>query len=79
MKPDIHPATYDLTLVLTTGKERKVKSASDCGRLQLDSDFNNHPAWTGNISQLNEKASQVAKFNKRFAAITSFGNDKQPD
>lgn len=71
MKPDIHPAYHEITVVMTDGSEFKTRSTY--GRpgdtLRLDIDPKVHPAWTGQRHQVSTQAGQVAKFNKRFAGI----------
>lgn len=70
MKTDTHPDYHNITVVLTDGTEFVTRStygkAGD--RLQLDIDAKSHPAWTGQ-HRLVDRGGQLAKFNKRFAAL----------
>jgi large subunit ribosomal protein L31 len=70
MKPDIHPAMHDLKIVMTDGTTFETKSASKIGNLILDTCIKSHVAWTGKKTALNERASEVAKFNKKFAGFS---------
>lgn len=71
MKQGIHPDYHKITVAMTDGT--KFETYSTYGKegdtLQLDVDPKTHPAWNGGGSMLNEKASQVAKFNKKFSGI----------
>ena len=71
MKQGIHPDYHKITVVMTDGS--KFETYSTYGKegdtLQLDVDPKTHPAWNGGGSVLNQKASQVAKFNKRFSGL----------
>lgn len=71
MKQGIHPDYHKITVVMTDGS--KFETYSTYGKegdsLQLDVDSKTHPAWTGAGSTVNQKASQVAKFNKKFSGL----------
>lgn len=71
MKPNIHPDYHAVTLVMTNGDSLQINSTlgKPGERLLLDVDYRTHPAWVGGVAQLNQKASKVASFNKRFAGI----------
>ncbi len=71
MKPNIHPAYHEITVVMTNGDTFQTCSTygKPGDKLLLDVDYRNHPAWTGGVSQINQKASKVASFNKRFAGL----------
>lgn len=71
MKPNIHPDYHDITVVMTNGDSFSTRSTyGKVGdKLLLDVDYRNHPAWVGGVSQVNQKASKVASFNKRFAGL----------
>ena len=71
MKPDIHPDYHPITVVMTNGDSFTTNSTygKSGDRLVLDVDYRTHPAWVGGVSQVNQKASKVASFNKRFAGI----------
>jgi large subunit ribosomal protein L31 len=70
MKPGIHPAYHDITVVMTDGTQFKTRScygkAGDT--LRLDIDPKSHPAWTGQ-HRIIDSGGQVAKFNKKFAGL----------
>ncbi|MFV9875228.1 MAG: 50S ribosomal protein L31 [Rickettsiales endosymbiont of Dermacentor nuttalli] len=71
-KKGIHPKYKPFTIVRMDGSKFETKSASEADHLSLDVDFQNHPAWSGGVSsQINQKSTTVAKFNKRFGAIGS--------
>jgi len=79
MKTDIHPDYHDITVVMTDGTECAMRStygkAGD--RLQLDIDSKSHPAWTGQ-HRLVDRGGQLAKFNKRFAALGTNKDEAAP-
>ena len=70
MKPDIHPAYHDLTVVMTDGTTFKTRTTGGKpdATLRLDIDPKSHPAWTG-VQRIMDTGGQVAKFNKKFAGI----------
>ena len=72
MKKDGHPDYHEITVIMTDGTEFVTRStygkAGD--RLHLDIDPKVHPAWTG-MHRMVDRGSQLAKFNKRFAGITT--------
>lgn len=72
MKPDIHPAYHDLTVIMTDGTTftTRTSGGKPGDTLRLDIDPKSHPAWTG-IQRIMDTGGQVAKFNKRFAGITA--------
>ena len=74
MQQGIHPDYHEITVKLTNGKTFKTRSTygKEGDTLTLDVDINTHPAWTGGATFVNENASNVAKFNKRFGNL-SFG------
>jgi large subunit ribosomal protein L31 len=71
-KANIHPDYHDITVVMTDGTSFKTRStygkAGDT--LRLDVDPLTHPAWTGQTQQLS-RGTQLDKFNKKFAGISS--------
>jgi large subunit ribosomal protein L31 len=71
MKADIHPDYHEITVTMTDGSTFKTRSTygKEGDTLRLDVDPLTHPAWTGGSGLLNKDAGQVAKFNKRFAAL----------
>jgi large subunit ribosomal protein L31 len=72
MKKDTHPDYHEITIVMTDGAEFQTRStygkAGD--RIQLDVDAKTHPAWTG-THRMVDRGGQLAKFNKRFAGLSS--------
>jgi len=70
MKPGIHPEYHEIKIVMTDGSEFMTRSTY--GRpgetLRLDIDPKSHPAWTG-VQRMMDTGGQVAKFNKKFAAL----------
>lgn len=71
MKQNIHPDYHEITVVMTDGTKFKTRSTfgKEGDTYQLDVDPKTHPAWTGAGGYVNENASQVAKFNKRFGNL----------
>jgi len=70
MKSDIHPKYKKINIIFPDGKKFETGSTySKSPDLYLDVDFRNHPAWSGNISQINEKAGAVTAFNKKFSGL----------
>lgn len=78
MKPNIHPDYHDITMVMSNGDTFQTRSTygKEGDKLLLDVDYRNHPAWTGGVSQINQKASKVASFNKRFAGLGAISGIK---
>ena len=68
MKPGIHPAYHEITVVMTDGTQFKTRSCygKQGDTLRLDIDPKSHPAWTGQ-HRIIDSGGQVAKFNKKFA------------
>jgi large subunit ribosomal protein L31 len=78
MKKDIHPKNYrEVTLVLPDGTEFTTSSAMGPSRYFLETDFRTHRAWVGGTGTVNTSADAVAKFNKKFAAVSSFSSKKK--
>jgi len=71
MKEGIHPEYHNIKVVMTDGSSFETRSTygKEGDTLQLDVDPKTHPAWTGGTGHINENASQVAKFNKRFGGL----------
>lgn len=78
MKADIHPDYHEITVKMTDGSTFTTRSTwgKPGDTMTLDVDPHSHPAWTGKGSLVNEKASQVAKFNSKFGGM-SFGSKKK--
>jgi len=75
MKEGIHPEYHAIKVVMTDGSSFETRSTygKEGDTLQLDVDPKTHPAWTGGGGHINENASQVAKFNKRFGGFKMVG------
>ena len=71
MKPGIHPAYHEITVVMTDGTQFKTRScygkAGDT--LRLDIDPKSHPAWTGGQQQLLDRGGRLSRFQKKFANL----------
>lgn len=72
MKENAHPDYHEITVVMTDGTEFVTRSTygKPGAKLHLDIDPKTHPAWTG-MHRMVDRGSQLAKFNKRFAGISS--------
>jgi large subunit ribosomal protein L31 len=70
VKKDIHPQLNDVKVVLTTGETVVMKSTLNKEEMKLDTDPNNHPAWTGKRN-LDNKSGRSESFNKKFAGMFS--------
>jgi len=70
MKPGIHPAYHEITVVMTDGTQFTTRSCmgKPGDTLRLDIDPKSHPAWTGQ-HRIIDSGGQVAKFNKKFAGL----------
>jgi large subunit ribosomal protein L31 len=70
MKQEIHPDYHEINVIMTDGTEFKTRSTmgKQGDTIRLDIDPKSHPAWTG-VHRMIDSGGQVAKFNKRFAAI----------
>src|SRR5262245_25909761 len=72
MRKEGHPDYHEITVIMTDGSEFMTRStygkAGD--KLHLDIDPKTHPAWTG-MHRLVDRGGQLAKFNKRFAGLSS--------
>jgi large subunit ribosomal protein L31 len=70
MKANTHPDYHEINVVMTDGT--KFTTRSTWGKpgdtMTLDIDPKSHPAWTG-VHRLLDSGGQLAKFNRRFAAI----------
>lgn len=71
----IHQKFRKIKVVMTNGAEFETRSTYGGEVLRLDIDTATHPAWTKEASFLNTRASEVAKFNERYAGL-SFGTKK---
>src|SRR5271170_7768129 len=71
MKKDGHPDYHEITVIMTDGTEFVTRSTygKPGAKLHLDIDPKTHPAWTG-MHKMVDRGGQLAKFNKRFGAMT---------
>ena len=78
MKEGIHPDYHDITVKMTDGSTFTTRSTygKEGDVIVLDVDPKTHPAWTGGKSFINEKSSNIAKFNERFGSL---GSKKKQD
>src|ERR1700730_3444859 len=71
MKPDIHPGSHLIKVVMTDGTEFFTRStygqAGDS--LQLEIDPTTHPAWTGGSQHLVDRGGRLSRFNSRFGGL----------
>src|SRR5476649_1032851 len=71
MRENLHPDYHEITVIMTDGTQFVTRStygkAGD--KLHLDIDPKTHPAWTG-THRLVDRGGQLAKFNKRFGALS---------
>ena len=78
MKPNIHPKYNKLLVQLPRGDSFETYSTYGQGKLILDVDYRNHPAWTKTgISEANASSAKVSKFNKKFGNI-NFSSASSP-
>jgi len=72
MKTDIHPASHEITVVMTDGSEYKTHSTwgKEGDVLKLDTDPLSHPAWQGGTGKVVEKG-QLDKFESRYGSFLS--------
>ncbi|HEX9447356.1 MAG TPA: 50S ribosomal protein L31 [Dongiaceae bacterium] len=70
MKANTHPDYHEINVVMTDGTKYVTRSTwgKPGDTMTLDIDPKSHPAWTG-VHRLLDSGGQLAKFNKRFAAI----------
>lgn len=72
MRKDTHPNYHKIKVVMTDGTEFETRSTwgKDGDTMRLEVDPKSHPAWTGGSQRLVDTGGQVARFNKRFGAIS---------
>lgn len=72
MKADIHPASHEITVVMTDGTEYTTHSTwgKPGDVLKLDVDPLSHPAWQGGTGKVVEKG-QLDKFESRYGSFLS--------
>ena len=68
----IHKNYRKIKVIFTNGDEFAVESTFSNDVMKLDVDSLTHPAWTKEASFINTKASEVAKFNEKYASISLF-------
>ena len=71
MKQGIHPDYHEITVKMTDGSEFKTFSTwgKEGDTLSLDIDTLTHGAWVGGATKVNERAGNIAKFNKKFGSL----------
>ncbi|MBL0849296.1 MAG: 50S ribosomal protein L31 [Candidatus Liberibacter ctenarytainae] len=71
MKPDIHPKSHLITIVMTDGTEYQTHSTwkTEGSVMKLDIDSLSHFAWIGGKQQITDRGGQVSKFKKRFSGL----------
>ena len=71
MKKDIHPDYHRITVIMTDGTSYELGTTmgKPGDTLRLDVDPKTHPAWTGGSARMNDRAGQLARFNKKFAGF----------
>ncbi len=71
MKSEIHPDYHWITVTLTDGSSYKTRSTygKEGAVLNLDIDPRTHPAWTGGVNTLLDRAGRVSKFNSKFGGF----------
>ena len=72
MKKDIHPSYHEITLILTDGEKRTIRSTygKPGDTIQLDIDPKSHPAWTGQQRTF-DKGGKIERFKDRYGSLGS--------
>ena len=72
MKKDIHPPYHEITLIMTDGEKRKIRSTygKQGDTLQLDTDNKSHHAWTGHQKSF-DKGDTIDRFKDRYGSLGS--------
>jgi large subunit ribosomal protein L31 len=72
--PSVHPQYKNIKVVMTDGEIFDTRSTygqkhdgSDV--MKLDVDRKTHPAWTKQANYINQKSSEVAKFNDKYGGL----------
>jgi large subunit ribosomal protein L31 len=73
----LHPNYKDITIEMTDGTKFETRSTYNNKYLKLDVDPKTHPAWTKETNYVNNKATEVSKFNNKFKGL-SFGMAQKP-
>ena len=68
MKQGIHPEYHEINVTTTDGKTVKMYSSVKKD-LVLSTDNLNHPAWTGQRSNVDTKGQRAAGFKSKFAGF----------
>jgi large subunit ribosomal protein L31 len=71
MKEGIHPNYHMINVVMTDGSKFVTRSTygKSGDTLSLDIDPKSHPAWTGGLGTLIDRAGRVSKFNQKFGFL----------
>ncbi len=75
MKQNTHPEYHMITVQMTDGTQFQTRTTwgKEGDLMTLDIDPLAHPAWTGGRGTMLDSGGQVARFNKRFGAMSSIG------
>eukprot|EP01037_Dinobryon_pediforme_P022424 gene22424-23578_t len=75
VKKGIHPDYHTITVQMTDGTQFQTRTTwgKEGDLMTLDIDPLAHPAWTGGRGTMLDAGGQVARFNKRFGAMSSIG------
>lgn len=75
-KSTLHPNYRAITVKMTDGTEFMTRSTFPQDVLTLEVDKRTHPAWTKEANYVNQKANEVAKFNKKFEGLSFLSSAK---
>ncbi len=67
----IHPNFKLVEVTATNGDISVTRSTYHNDKMNLELDPHTHPAWTNQAGFVNEKANEVASFNKRYAGTSN--------
>ena len=72
MKRELHPPYHEITVVMTTGEKRIMRSTygKPGDVVQLDVDQHSHPAWTGQ-QRFVQKGGRMDRFKDRYGDLGS--------
>ena len=65
----IHKSYKEVKVVMTNNEEFVTRSTYANNTMKLDIDCKTHPAWTNQAGYINTRASEVSKFNDRYAGL----------
>lgn len=74
MKTEIHPKYAELEI--TIGKDVMMTKSTRGGKLLMDIDYRQHPAWNKDaVNVVNQSSKSVSGFNKKFAGLSFLGGN----